>query len=181
MDLTTTQIAALVGKSERTVQRWIDAGTIQAERISAGRYRIDESEIQRLAHDPHADQIAELRAEVRELRARLTELEAIVTSLTVTKARPAPTIRSGPLSAAAPGGAISARRFAEIHNITRETMQGWINRGEIATTPAAYGGRTQHQLNQEQQAQVIDFWNRLAVPYQPCPQCPHRPSDDQPG
>jgi excisionase family DNA binding protein len=45
MILTTTQIAARLGVSERTAQRGITSGQIQAERRGQNRYEISEEEL----------------------------------------------------------------------------------------------------------------------------------------
>ena len=59
MILTTTQIAARLGVSERTAQRGIASGQIHAERRGQNRYEISEEELTRLAadRDPHAQEI----------------------------------------------------------------------------------------------------------------------------
>jgi len=45
---TTGQTATLIGVSLRTIKRWIYSGKISAEKTSSGRYRVPESEIDRI-------------------------------------------------------------------------------------------------------------------------------------
>ena len=85
MELTTTQIAARLGVSERTVQRWIADGKLKAQRIAHHRYLIEESDLNALISPQGKElqtqfavsqlEIRSLKREVEGLKQRISKLE----------------------------------------------------------------------------------------------------------
>jgi len=66
---TTRESAKLIGISFRTIQRWIYSGKIYAQKTSSGRYRIQESEIDRLkgVASKELEELNKIRTEVLKL------------------------------------------------------------------------------------------------------------------
>lgn len=189
VELTTAQIAAKVGVSERTIQRWIAKGTLTARPSRSAvhyfgarpknRYWVDEDQLAALATET-PDDLAELKTQVAALTRRVEELERQAQEeSTRPKAR-----MLRPVSAYYhvdqddQGSELTlARTFAEVHGFTRDRMAGWIKRGEVQTTPVNYGsqGQTQHKLTPSQEQAIIAFWEREGLDYERCPRCPHEP------
>lgn len=173
LKLTTTQIAARIGTSERTAQRWIASGKLKAKPVSRNKYEVNESDLEALTvHDDASDEIMALRGQVSELEQRVEALERQLNTLTP----PAPKQKARPEYAATPfnqEGNVSARSFAERHGLTRDQMEGWIKRGTFETTPTPYGQRIQNMLSPTQQVAALAYWQNSGISYTPCEQCPH--------
>ncbi len=72
MELTTAQIAALCGKSERQVQRWISKGTLPAQKIRGNRYNVAESELERLTEQ---NSYSAMQEQITALTSRIETVE----------------------------------------------------------------------------------------------------------
>src|SRR6266567_9123913 len=84
---TTVEIADMVKKSERTVQLWIQKGTLKAQRIAGNRYEVAESDLERFL--PHT--VTEgLVARIEALEHRMSELESRLQEHPLITPRPAP-------------------------------------------------------------------------------------------
>lgn len=176
MELTITQIAARLGVSERTAQRWQAKGLLQATPTKRNRYQVDQQQLDELAViEP--DQITDLKSQIAALTDRIAELERITRELQPIHRSSTPkTQPARPTSTIFTEGTLPARNFAQAHGFSRDRMIGWIRAGMIDSTPVGFGregDRVQHQLTPAQQAAAIQFWESHAIPYQRCTYCPH--------
>lgn len=176
--LTTTQIAAKLGISERTALRWIAQKRLTARLLKNGRYAVSSDDLKALA-PTYAEQVIESRVielerQIRILEARVEQLEKRPAVSPARILRPAPAPYSTG-AASTEKGLPSARSFAELHNVTRWRMEGQIKAGAVATTPVVVNsaGRIVPSLNQEQQAAVIAHWESIGLTYTRCADCPH--------
>lgn len=184
--LSVTQIAARIGMSERTALRWLHDGKLSATRLDDGKWlmmtedleRVSPSEkidglerrIEQLAQrvDKRDERIEVLEQEIELFKSRIEALETQKQAAPVSR----PVVRATTQHVTL-GEAVPTRTFAEMHEVTRWSMEGWINRHEVETTPTNRGSKIQHTLNLEQQAAMIHFWQEHNIPYKPCEQCPH--------
>lgn len=184
-ELTAAQIAARIGLSERTIQRYISDKKLPAKRLAHNKYAIDSNDIDDIKLPEHyneATRLEEAEQKIRILEDRIFQLENRIskieqhppTKTTVTTdtkvLRPASveykTVALGP-------DVVSARNFAERHSVSRDRMETMIKRDAFETTPTPYGGRIQQNLTPVQQQAVIAYWNANNIPYMHCENCPH--------
>ncbi len=84
MELTTTHIAARLGVSERTVQRWIASGKLRAKKIGHYRYQVEESDLNALMVPQVKDmqtQFAVIQLEIRSLKREVEGLKQRINKL----------------------------------------------------------------------------------------------------
>ena len=169
MEITLIQAGALLGKSERTIQRWIQAKKLPALRLKDGSYRVKVEDLERFQQQSDETMLA--RIEV--LEQDVAELKRLVTALSVPRPTPPISKPQHLIPIVHPATIVSARSFAEKHGISRDRMANWIKRGEITATPEPHGDTIQQNLTLEQQAEAIAYWDATGVLYQPCTICPH--------
>jgi excisionase family DNA binding protein len=185
MLLSAAQLAALFSVSERTIERWLAAGRIQARRIGH-RYEVSEEELQRLTseRDPRGElealreEAARLEREVQALRNDLAQLNERVTLLEIRPpAQPEPTREprqvAPVISSSAAGDMVAASAFAVQHGVNDRTWRDYVAgkrwNDRIETT---LKGQV-HYLTSAQQAEAIRFFRRHHVDFTPCERCPH--------
>jgi DNA repair ATPase RecN len=128
----------------------------------------------------HADlenTLREAQESTTDLEQRLAEAQTQIRELLLAKTK-----RSASKSSQEPAqivglpkGSVTARSFAEAHDIDRFHMAKWADEGQFATTITKRGERNQHNLTPEQQNAVIVWWNEHNMAYTPCEHCPHEP------
>ena len=121
------------------------------------------------------EQLADLATRNVRLAEQLAQAQEILTTQAeqIAALQPRRAGTKTPKATDLPTGTIPARAFAKAHAITRERIEGMIERGEIVTITAPLGSRTQRQLTPEQQAQAIAYWDSQGIQYERCPNCPH--------
>jgi excisionase family DNA binding protein len=67
-ELTTAQIAARVGKTERTVQRWIKSGKLPARLLADNKYGVNPADLEHLTLPAHLTESGAMVLEVMQLR-----------------------------------------------------------------------------------------------------------------
>ena len=72
-ELTTAEIAARIGCTERTVQRWIKSGKLPALPLANHRYAVNPSDLQHLALPEHVSETGEIVLEAMKLQVPLEE------------------------------------------------------------------------------------------------------------
>jgi hypothetical protein len=113
-----------------------------------------------------------------DLENKLTDAQARISELELTKTKRSSASKSSQEPAqiiGLPKGSVTARNFAETHQVDRFHMQKWIDEERFETTLTKRGERNQHNLTPEQQAAVIVWWNEQNIAYTPCERCPHEP------
>lgn len=184
MDLSFTQIAAICNVSERTVQRWIREKRLNAQPLPNGRYRLSESDLQAVMPPDTStmqERIEALENELRRLHETLQSLNARIEVLEQERMRvdlkqsfkpntpqtrvlrPAP-----PEYHVAPGDQVTARHFAESHQVGRDRMDTLCKSGAIETTQVPSQGKTQHRLNPDQQRAVLRYWQEHHILFEQC-------------
>lgn len=203
-ELTAAAASALIGKNEKTVRRWIDAGQLSARKQS-GVWMIARADLashmpaQPEASTPEAarsgapapDMSAMLAARVESMAARIAELERRIVEL---EARPAPAgarqVAPAPAQAtffdsAEPepdmsgmAGDVSLREFAGLHKVKENTAisQAVTGKVEISRRPLGSRPGQEHKyLTPAQQCALAEYWRRNGTPgFTPCPACPHK-------
>lgn len=128
---TTVEIAALVKKSERTVQLWIQKGTLKAQRIQGNRYEVDERDLEPFLPRAITDS---LMARIEALEQRMSELEGKLQENPITHARPSPApyaTRERSQGDTLPPELVSYPQFARLHTIGVSTTQKAIESGRL--------------------------------------------------
>ncbi len=72
-ELTTAQIAARVGKTERTVQRWLKSGKLPALPLTDKRYGVNPKDLEHLNLPEHLTEAGEIALEVMQIHYPLEE------------------------------------------------------------------------------------------------------------
>src|SRR6266699_2775301 len=75
MEITPVQAASLLGKSERTIQRWIKLKKLPARLLTDGSYRIKVEDLEKFRQDDESllARVEVLEQEIAELKRRLEE------------------------------------------------------------------------------------------------------------
>ncbi len=84
MEITPSQAAALLGKSERTIVRWIKLGKLPAHQLKDKSYRVKTEDLERFQQQSDETLLAWVEAveqEVEELERRIETLEHIFLNL----------------------------------------------------------------------------------------------------
>jgi hypothetical protein len=131
MRATITQLAAYVGKSERTIQRRLASGKWPHKRLPGGLVEIDDS----LLLEPESEQEGLLLATLQRIERKLDALSARVDSLS---AQPAQVTHRAHMSAnlppaqgTVPEGLTPWRDYAKERGFSESTIARAIARGEI--------------------------------------------------
>jgi excisionase family DNA binding protein len=184
MELTTTQIAAIVGKTERTVQRWIAEGKLKVTPGTKGRYQISADDLEALTEqDPHAEEIATLRAQVTDLQERVSQLESLTSSGQGIAPRPRSkevtreVTRTHTHTEPLPRGLTPWRAFSRQHGIAETTAQKAIASGRLQIVEGEWkAGNTRALGALDPAGQALFFQLYHDNPnFLTCPQCPHEP------
>jgi excisionase family DNA binding protein len=152
--LTVKEVATRLGKDERTIRRWIDAGTLAAQPGVNGRLLIDEEDVERLEEDllPLANQSAQqakipnleerlhsVEDELAQLRARVAQFELLIKPPQVVEGSMTPrlparntTHHNTPQSSDMPAGLVGWREFCKhIHGVSESTVHKAIQAEKI--------------------------------------------------
>lgn len=136
MKATPSQLAAYVGKSERTIQRWLASNKWPHKRLPGGLVEIDDT----LLIPPEEQQenaIPAILATLTRLEEKIDDLAAEVGALS---AQPAPRYqihteraeyRVKPVSSEMPEGLIGWREYCASRGIAPTTVQKAISRGDV--------------------------------------------------
>src|SRR5215472_16911477 len=131
LELTTTQIAAKLGVSERTVQRWIRSEKLRAQETAHHRYQVEESDLVALTllqqGTPQRNEITVLREEFYDLAHQVGELarimEQIIADLTAIPEQIEQARLTGPLSMEEFPPCQTEARIAELERRVSELEQ----------------------------------------------------------
>src|SRR5262245_28198349 len=80
MEVTPVQAASLLGKSERTIQRWIQQKKLPARQLTDGSYRVNVADLERFTREPDESLVARietLETEVAGLASRIGRIETL--------------------------------------------------------------------------------------------------------
>jgi hypothetical protein len=113
---------------------------------------------------------ADLENKLSNAQTQIRELELTKTKRSASKSTQEPAQIIG-----LPKGSVTARNFAETHQVDRFHMQKWIDEGQFETTLTKRGDKNQHNLTPEQQTATVVWWNEHNIAYIPCERCPHEP------
>lgn len=148
MKISLAQLAANVGKSERTVLRWIKQGKLQAERLPDGKYEVS-------GMDMSADVGTEILARLSAIESRLERIESLlrreqgyqqiappvrVLRENYEPSTPGPVVLKPPAQkpsapapiADLPDGTLTLAEMARDLGISRSTLVGYCTRGTLA-------------------------------------------------
>lgn len=133
MRCTPAQLAAYVGKSERTIHRWLASGKLPYKRLTGGLIEVDDA----LLTSPDETQEGTILAALHRIEEKLDRLAANVDTLS---AQPAPRYRVHtehaeysvkPVSSELPEGLIGWREYCQARGIPQTTVQKAIKRGDV--------------------------------------------------
>lgn len=148
---TTVQIAALVEKSERTVQLWLQKGTLKGTHQDGNRWEVNESDLAHFLPHHVADTLV---ARLESLERRVTALEAL-SSNKPTRAARAPS-RPSATSSTLPDGYVPIADLIKQHNAPETTamrhMRPLLHVGRWKTSE---GKTVTYALDAEGQAEFI--------------------------
>ncbi len=126
MEVTTTQAAALVGKSERTIQRWIAEKILPARQMGKN-YLVNVADLE--AHMGKNAELDTLVARIEALEARVSALEEQRHSQVTHHARI--TANLPPAQSELPPDLTPWRDYCEMKGYAASTVKRAIDRGEI--------------------------------------------------
>lgn len=168
MRVTVSQLAAYVGRSERTVQRWLNGEQqkirLEAQDLGNGYYEVSEAELQHLARQEFStaalDTLQRIEANQIAILNRLERIEAWIAEGGTRRqispikqqiARAGPEQeessdtqvgqepRSAPVIVSQlPGGLVGWRAFARLHGIGESTVQKAIEKGKLEIEPGEW-------------------------------------------
>lgn len=180
---TPAQLAAYVGKSERTIHRWLANGRLPYTRLAGGLVEVDD----RLLFAPD-EQEGAILARLTRIEEKLDKLSADVAALAASRpqpvqqpARPAPVVRLHTEQAEyhvrpdIPAGSVQVFAFAKAHNIPSGTAKDQIKSGRLqneAPDSKSRPGEQEHYFTPEQQQAALQLW-RYHPRFQECADCPH--------
>lgn len=176
MKATVTQLAAYVGKSERTVHRWLASGKYPHSRLPGGLIEIDDS----LLVGPENEHENALLATLTRIEQKLDALSAQVGTLTAQpptshvqphRATPA---RSDEVIYLTPE-LVAWRKFARLHGIAETTVDKAIKSGRLPTVAGEWHiGRTIYREGLDAAGRHA-FYEQYHTNerFTPCPDCPH--------
>jgi hypothetical protein len=203
MKMTLSQMAAKVGKSERTVLRWIN-GEVEKVRLAArdlgnGMYEVDALDLQRLSkHEFSTSALDALERIEENQRAIITRLERIeaqlenrstarhserqiaragpeqASSTEKPEPKPRPTPASGG-SSEMPAHLVGWRKFARDHNIGESTVQKAIEAGRLTIIEGEWKVEKAIIKGALDAAGRAQFYKRFRANehWQGCLECPH--------
>ena len=200
-EMTTGQMARRVGVTQRTVQRWIKSGELQAKGIRGGYYVINPLDLvelslpirddatpkeKRLSYDELYDKYIEVRFDMEDLAHRLGQAEAAIERLnrrfaelskgggqrkTTTTRRKKRDTRK-----LLPYDYTPWRPFAKLHGIPESAVLKAVKAGHVFIERGnwLYGGRTVKQAFDYYECEL--FYNHFhAHPkFEECEDCPHK-------
>jgi len=186
--LTATQAASRLGKSEKTIRRWIDEKRLPAFHPQGRKNRlaIAEQDVDKLAQElaeyeqPAAQEqdVSALVERVDTLEQRLSELEQRINQALTgapsmashtrreRAAQPATTASSADL----PPGSVHMRDFAEHHGVNVATFRDHITSGYVPALTIPKPNRpkeVERWLTPDMQQAAIDYWKANGKPFTP--------------
>jgi excisionase family DNA binding protein len=182
MKLTTTQIAAKLGISERTVQRWIASGRLSARQLARNLYFVEEANLDNLTkHNTSDNDASDLRQWVEVLEQRIRHLEDTVRRIAPFRILDTQQVVGDEINVESISDSLSGldvvlvRTFARQHGLTWEQMQGMISKDAFEVIYRPYGnkGLSRQVLTPQQQTAVIKYLQANDIPYKQCKYCPH--------
>jgi excisionase family DNA binding protein len=173
---TTVEIAALVKKSERTVQLWIQKGTLRAQRVSGNRYEVNESDLEPFLPRTVTESLV---ARIEALEGRVSEIEGKIgqtqEKATVHSPQRATEHSSTPAQASTlPGDLVPLHLF--YHGIPPSTVKRRIRDGLL---PAIEGEWKQGNhvikfaLDAEGRRRFYGMFHTDTEHFTACVDCPH--------
>ena len=117
MELTTLEIAAMCQRTERTVQRWLATGKLNATHLLGNRYEVAEDDLQPFL--PH-EVVNSISERIDALEARIAALEAMLSKKRM-PARTPRTTQIAPTSSTLPDGWIPINDLIKQYNAPRST------------------------------------------------------------
>jgi excisionase family DNA binding protein len=72
-ELTTSEIAARIGKHRRTVQRWLNSGKLPSLPLAGNRYGVNQSDLEHLARPEHVTESGKTTLEIMQIQYPLEE------------------------------------------------------------------------------------------------------------
>jgi excisionase family DNA binding protein len=188
MEVTVTQAAALLGKSERTIQRYIEKGRLQARQLPGHRTVVNVEDLETLRGEMVdiegiLSHLESLQQEVDTLKRTVSALQSQLEALSSSPA-PAPSTRrvvpqklEGP-GTALPDGLVSWRSFATLHGLDEKkhtAIQNAVNDGRLPVVRGHWRegkALVRQALDEAGRAKFYDLYHDRAD-FQRCPQCPH--------
>lgn len=193
-EVSIVEAAMLTGRSEYTIQQWIESGRLKIRQITPHRCAIKVADLYNVIEQDMQDRTAllsriEALEEVQEQhQAHIQESERQLDSLFLGP-RPdfstrTPSSQQKPQEPdhihqtpnGLPFGSVPLNQFAEAHSISYDMLQEQLCSGELDATSTPYGKHTQYWLSSEQQEKLIQKWNKTGMKYTMCQMCPHRSS-----
>lgn len=176
MKATITQLAAYVGVSERTIHRRLASGKWPYRRLPGGLVEIDDS----LIIGPVDEQESAILTRLKRIEQKLDDLAAIVGAMSQIGNQPAPvrlhTERSAyTVESDLPGGLVSWRSFAILHQINESTVYKAIHTGRLAIVEGEWRmGKVlvKGALDAPGRAKFYELYHDNPH-FHPCPECPH--------
>lgn len=163
---TPAQIAAYVGKSERTIHRWLASGKLPYTKLPGGLIEVDDA----LLFGPENEQESTILATLKRIEDKLDALSARVSQPSAhadimsepvsyeQKAKPVRVLHeTAPVQSELPEGYVPVEAFCREHDYTITTVRKWIDKGDIP----AHRGRWKHGRTYVQLA--LDEEGRQAV------------------
>ena len=201
--ISATEAARRLGKSERTIRRWVIEGRITGFHPHGHKNRlaIAEQDVEALAQEqaelaPSPGPAERDAAYVRSLEQRIDALESQVERLVriidiMSEAALAPSERATeahipiaraetPAPVELPRGSLLIKDFAAMHGVNPRTFYDQVIKGirgeRVAATERPKPnrpGEVERWLTPEQQSGAIQFWLDQGVAFSACSTCPH--------
>lgn len=126
MKCTPAQLAAFVGRSERTVHRWMASGKLPYKRLPGGIIEVDD----KLLTEPESGDMGGILATLQRIEQKLDMLAAHVATLSGIDRHPRHA-ESAPAQSELPEGLVSWRDYAKEKGIPESTLLHAIDRGLV--------------------------------------------------
>jgi DNA repair exonuclease SbcCD ATPase subunit len=179
-EMSTLEIAMIADVTERSVQRWLSDGTLQAQHVRGNRYVVNREDLERLRLGKHYEafqrlqqRIADLEEEIRVLNVTVDTLQSRLQSLQSSKSRlkrdqpittptPSKITSETVIAPSSPEGLVPAIQFAVDHGVDPETAKTQFKRQRIETTQERKGAT--HYLDELQRIEALTYWNAHNTP-----------------
>jgi len=196
-ELTTAQMARQVGVTQRTVQRWIKSGELQAKPIRSGYYTINPLDLvelslplrsdatpkeKRLSYDDLFDKYIEVQFDLDDLQHRLGQAEDTLERVNrrvaeLARERKATTARRKKRDTRKllPYDFTPWRAFARLHGIPESTVARAIKEQTLSVERGNWksGGRTVTEAFDDYEREVFYDHFHTHPKFAPCEDCPH--------
>lgn len=187
-ELDIEEAAKRLGRSTKTIRRWVHTNRINY-RVQDGKYlfSLDDLEAKRTKESPDRldnwallERIEALEKHMEELEQKLEQRLAVLKPLaaeyqTSKPAPPRPTrlVHNG---GQLPGGLVSFRSFADLHNVAQSTAQRAIEYGRLPVVRGHWKqGRAivQQALDAAGQRHFYELFSESNPGFKRCSRCPH--------